>query len=51
MIKYNDVNLNLDNIDILKDISFTLNKGEFVHILGPNGGGKTTIIKIIAGIL
>lgn len=51
MIKYNDVNLNLDNIDILKDISFTINKGEFVHILGPNGGGKTTIIKIIAGIL
>lgn len=36
---------------ILKDISFTLKKGESLGVLGPNGGGKTTLMKIIAGLL
>lgn len=33
--------------DILKDINFKLNEGEFVGILGPNGSGKTTLINNI----
>lgn len=35
----------------LKDISFTLKKGESLGVLGPNGGGKSTLMKIIAGLL
>ncbi|MDO6498635.1 ABC transporter ATP-binding protein [Photobacterium sanguinicancri] len=35
----------------LKDISFTLNKGEFVSILGKNGSGKSTITRLIMGVL
>ncbi|MGI9461968.1 MAG: metal ABC transporter ATP-binding protein [Alphaproteobacteria bacterium] len=35
----------------LKNISFTIKKGDFIGLLGPNGAGKTTLIKsIIAGI-
>lgn len=36
---------------ILKGIDFNLIKGEILGILGPNGGGKTTLLKIISGIL
>jgi putative ABC transport system ATP-binding protein len=32
---------------VLKNISFTLNEGEFVSILGPSGSGKTTLMNII----
>ncbi|MGX4764118.1 ABC transporter ATP-binding protein [Holzapfeliella sp. JNUCC 72] len=37
--------------DVLKDVSFTLEKGEKVGLLGPNGSGKSTIIKLLTGIL
>lgn len=36
---------------VLMNISFTLKEGESLGILGPNGGGKSTLIKIIAGLL
>jgi len=36
---------------ILKDISFIVEPGEFVTIMGPSGGGKTTLIKIMLGLL
>lgn len=35
----------------LKDISFSLSAGESLGVLGPNGGGKTTLMKIIVGLL
>lgn len=35
----------------LENISFSLDKGEFVSILGPSGCGKSTILSIIAGII
>ncbi|MCP4672391.1 MAG: ABC transporter ATP-binding protein [Desulfobacula sp.] len=33
---------------ILKDISFTIDRGEFISIIGPNGSGKTTLIKAVS---
>lgn len=35
----------------LKDISFTMEKGEFVSLVGPSGCGKSTLLSIIAGLL
>lgn len=34
-----------------KDVSFTIEEGEFVGFLGPNGAGKTTTLKMLAGLL
>lgn len=38
-------------VGIIKDLSLTIGEGEFVVITGPNGGGKSTLAKLIAGIL
>lgn len=39
-----------DELQVLKGISFDIEKGDFVGIVGRNGGGKSTLLKIIAGI-
>lgn len=36
---------------VLKDISLTVYKDDFLGIIGPNGGGKTTLLKLILGLL
>lgn len=38
-----------DNQEVIKNISLTINKGEFLTLLGPSGCGKTTTLRIIAG--
>ena len=42
--------LKLGKIDILKDISFSLEKGEIISILGPSGSGKSSLLRLIAGL-
>jgi len=36
---------------VLKDISLNIHRGDYLGIIGPNGGGKTTFIKLILGLL
>ena len=38
------------NLDVLKDISFSVNEGEFISILGASGCGKTTLLRLVAGL-
>jgi NitT/TauT family transport system ATP-binding protein len=40
----------VENLDVLKEITFTVNHGEVFTIVGPNGSGKTTLIRLIAGL-
>jgi spermidine/putrescine transport system ATP-binding protein len=38
------------DVEVLKDVSFSVRSGEFVTLLGPSGCGKTTLLRIIAGL-
>lgn len=51
MIEFKNVSFSFSDAEVLEDVSFTLNDGEFVGILGPNGGGKTTFLRLVLGLL
>ena len=51
MIQVSHLHKSYTGVPILKDISFTIDKGEIVGFLGPNGAGKTTTMRIITGYL
>jgi zinc transport system ATP-binding protein len=46
-----NVNFGYNGSHTLIDISFAITPGDFVGIIGPNGGGKTTLLRIILGFL
>ncbi len=51
ILQLEKVSFSYANSDAIKDISFSVEKGDFVGLIGPNGSGKTTLLKIILGIL
>ncbi len=50
-IQLNSVSFSYECSPILKNVTLTIQNGEFVGIFGPNGGGKTTLLKILMGFL
>jgi ABC-2 type transport system ATP-binding protein len=50
VINIANVKKSLGNREILKGISFTVEKGDIFGYLGPNGAGKTTTIRILLGL-
>jgi zinc transport system ATP-binding protein len=36
---------------VLRDIDFSVNENDFIGVIGPNGGGKTTLLKVILGLI
>ncbi|MCC8177482.1 MAG: metal ABC transporter ATP-binding protein [Bacteroidales bacterium] len=51
LITLQDISLERDHRTILDDINLTVHQGDFVAITGPNGGGKTTLLRIILRLL
>lgn len=49
LIKFQHVKVSYNEKPILQDIIWTIRKGEFWHLRGPNGSGKTTILSMITG--
>ncbi|MDE6300893.1 MAG: metal ABC transporter ATP-binding protein [Muribaculaceae bacterium] len=51
LIELRDLGMRRESRVILRDVNLTVNHGDFVAITGPNGGGKTTLLRIILGLL
>lgn len=50
-IKLSDLFFSYENTPILQKVNLHIGGGEFIGIMGPNGGGKTTLLKLIMGFL
>lgn len=50
-VSIKDLSFAYHEMSVLKDISLTIGEGQFVGVIGPNGGGKTTLLKLILGFL
>ncbi len=50
ILDVNKLGINFGYGQLFEDVSFSLNEGESISIVGPNGCGKSTMLKIIAGI-
>jgi ABC-2 type transport system ATP-binding protein len=51
VIEIKNINKSFGIVKVLKNISFTVEKGDFFGLFGPNGAGKTTLLRIITGQL
>ena len=50
MLELKKIRKSYDNVEVLKNIDLTIEKGEIVSILGPSGCGKTTLLNLILGL-
>jgi branched-chain amino acid transport system ATP-binding protein len=51
MLKVEGINVYYNAIHAIKDVSFEVNRGEIVTLIGANGAGKSTILKTVSGLL
>ena len=51
LLEINNLNKSFDNKEILKDINLSIQHGKIIGLLGKNGVGKTTLIKLINDLL
>jgi zinc transport system ATP-binding protein len=51
ILEVKNLNVNRNGTLAIKDATFTINKGDYVGIVGPNGGGKTTLLRVILNFL
>ena len=49
-IRASALNTNYGSLPVIRDVSFSVSKGEFFIVIGPNGSGKTTLLKVMAAI-
>lgn len=51
IIKIRNLNVYFDEMQVLKNINLDVYQKQFLAIMGPNGGGKTTLLKVILGLI
>lgn len=51
MINIDKINVSYDSKTVLENVSMKVKDGDFIGIIGPNGGGKTTLLKAVLGLV
>ena len=51
LLKVDQLNKRFGGVQAVDDVSFALNRGEFLGVIGPNGSGKTTLVNLITGFV
>jgi len=51
LVRFEDVWVHFDGVSILEGINLSIKSNDFLGIIGPNGGGKTTLLKVILGLI
>lgn len=51
LIKISNLNIGYDKTPVLQNVNFEICERDFIGVIGPNGGGKTTLLKAILGLL
>ncbi|MBP5473697.1 MAG: ABC transporter ATP-binding protein [Bacteroidales bacterium] len=51
ILEFHSVSASYGQKIVLEDVDFRVNEGDFIGVIGPNGGGKTSLLKVILGIL
>ena len=51
MLELKNLDSGYDFLQVLWDVSFTVEEGEFIALIGPNGAGKSTTLRTIAGLI
>ncbi len=51
VVEFENITFSYDGLPVLKDVNLTVEDRDFLAIVGPNAGGKTTILKLMLGLL
>ena len=51
ILEIKELSAGYDNEIIIRDINLVVHNHDFIGIIGPNGGGKTTLLKVILGLI
>ena len=51
IIELHDISFSFNHEDVVKEVSLNIHRGDYIGIIGPNGGGKTTLLKLMLGLL
>ncbi|MBT6005556.1 MAG: ATP-binding cassette domain-containing protein, partial [Prolixibacteraceae bacterium] len=51
LIKIQNLTVGYDKLPVLKKVNFEIFEKDFIGVIGPNGGGKTTLLKAVLGLL
>ncbi len=51
MIEFKNVDFCYGDVPVLENVSFDVNAGDYLGVIGPNGGGKTTLLNLMLGLI
>ena len=51
IVDLRNISVGFNNKSVLKDVNLSIKQNDFLAIVGPNGGGKTTLLRIILGLV